>query len=243
MSAFFSFLQSWLLRQWASLVGFRPWVINRLVRWGNPLLAAQLVERKFDRLAPRDERIASGDRFKAKWGFLDAALFLKDCDPEAAVAVLNQYVAEESLPGFRSRVLMELWLTLPHCTGDPETIGKIDRILGLAARANDGLIKDLLENGQTKPASALVSRIKEKEVPKAMRFVSVETGAYLLRKLRKSDPDWYEQFFGKLHAEYAEKVESHWNRQKYFRKRREQREVLPADDPPEPEALEEGDEE
>lgn len=237
MTAFFSFVKSWLLRMYASLVGIHPRVIDRFVLAGNPLYATRLVDHKFDWLAPKEERVAAGDWFKGKWGFVEAARFLLKCRPRVAAAVLNQYFNGDMFQSSRHkpRVLMELWLTLPFFNEDAETREKVDRIITLVARSNDKLIGNLLEEGQAKPAFELVSRIKEKEVPKAMRFVPVETGAFLLGKLRRSDPDWFEELFGKLDARYAENVLSHWNRQEFLRREDRRRDLVPTNPETDPE--------
>jgi hypothetical protein len=223
IKASWKYFKSWLFHLWASLISVHPGTVNWLVRAGKPAFATRLVEGRFDRLAPKDERVATNDWFKKKWGFPEAAQFLLRCRTAAAAAVLNQYFTHDELPRFRATVLTELLLTLPPISNDPDKKAKADEIVNLVARTNGELIGELLAKGQAQPAYELVSRIKEKEVPKAMRFAPVETGAYLLRKLRRDDPDWYAVFEGKLDAKYAEDVIHHWRQQEFWRKKSQAR--------------------
>ncbi len=217
MRAFWNYIKSWFFHLYASLVSIRPATINWLVRWGKPALAVELLEGKFDQLAPREERIVGNDWFRKKWAFPQAAQFLVRCKTTAAAAVIHAY-ANHPEKSFKAGVFVELLLTLPMISNDPEKRQKVNEILSLVARVNGSLMEDVLKKGQAGPAYQLVSRIREKEVPKAMRFTPVETGAYLLRKLRAEDPDYYEVFEGKLHAEYAEKLKNHWRRDEFRRK-------------------------
>lgn len=217
MQALWNYVKSWFWQKYASTVGFSPQTINLLIRARKPEAAVLLLERKFNQLAPKEEREASGEPFRMKWAFPDAAQFLVRCKPTAAAAVIHQYTKTPDV-SFRASVFVELLLTLPMISNDPEKYEKVNEILSLVARVNQKLMGAVLENGQVKPAYELVSRIKEKEVPKAMRFTPVETGAYLLRKLRREDPGYYEVFEGKLHAEYAEKIKTHWHRDEFRRR-------------------------
>lgn len=219
MKDFWNYVKSWFFHLYAAMVTIRPATINWLVGWGKPEVAVGLLEGKFDQLAPWDERVASNEWYKKKWAFPDAAQFLVRCKPTAAAAVIHQYTKTSDV-SFRAAVFVELLLTLPMFSKEnaPENYGKVNEILSLVARINGSLMEDVLKKGQAKPAYELVSRIKEKEVPKAMRFTPVETGAYLLRKLRAEDPGYYEVFEGKLHAEYAEKIKNHWHRDEFRRK-------------------------
>lgn len=214
---FWNFVKAWVSRQYASAVGFSPRVINWYVRVRRPERAVTLMEKKFNERAPKEERDASNEPFRMKWAFPDAAQFLVRCTPTAAAAVIHQYTKIPEI-SFRASVFVELMLTLPMISNDPEKYDKVNEIISLVARINGSLMEDVLKKGQAKPAYELVSRIKEKEVPKAMRFTPVETGAYLLRKLRADDPDYYAVFEGKLHAEYAEKIIAHWNLEEFHQK-------------------------
>jgi hypothetical protein len=242
MQDFWNYIKSWFFHLWASLATIRPGTINWLVRSGRPKMAVGLLEGKFDQLAPWDERIASNDWYKKKWAFPQAAQFLVECKITAAAAVIHAY-ANHPQNSFRASVFVELLLTLPMFSkeNEPEKWEKVNEILTLVAKINGSLMEDVLKKGQAKPAYELVSRVKEKEVPKALRFTPVETGAYLLRKLRTEDPDYYEVFEGKLHAEYAEKIKNHWHRDEFRRKSGRGWEDAPLrveSDEPEPERIE-----
>jgi hypothetical protein len=240
MQEFWNYIKSWFFHLYASLVSIRPATINLLVRWGKPELALELLEGKFDQLAPREERIASNEWYKKKWAFPKAAQFLVNCKTTAAAAVIHAY-ANHPQKNFKATVLVDLLLTLPPIANDPEKSAKGEEIVSIVAKVNPGLIVKFLQEGPSKAAFALISRVKDPVIFKSMRQVPVETGAYLLRKLRAEDSEYYEVFEGKLHAEYAEKIKTHWHRDEFRRRsgRGWEHAPLPIEsDEPEPEQIE-----
>ncbi len=193
-----------LLRWLASIFLLGPRRLNTLVRFKMPKAAAVWVNRSFDKLAPKEERLSPATRQKIKWDFFNAAQFLLRCHPFTVAAIFIQWFHEEELrSGHKPQVIVMLWLTNDRFTGDADISRNVIDTLSVVAKSDMGLLKEMLKN---LPASACITFLDQVRVPPVAKAVSSlpdDALAYALHEIRKRDPERFAELFGKLSADKA----------------------------------------
>ncbi len=183
-----------------------------------PAKAALFVHTRFDKLAPKPSRIASGDNMMKKWDFLGACKFLFKCKPETAVAILNQWYNNKKLRSVKTTppifikpgIILNLMLTVPHMAfgmEEEEKKEKVEKIITLVAITNKELLKERFEKGPLN-ASVNIMEIKNPDFMAAfvpfMNFdIELSRLAVLLFLMEEKNPDQFENLLDRLPSERA----------------------------------------
>ncbi len=186
-----------------------------------PVKAALFVHTRFDKLAPKPARIASGNHMMKKWDFLGASKFLLNCKPETAVAILNQFYNNKKLKSIPSMppifikpgIILNLMLTVPYMAfglKEEEKKERVEKIITLVAGTNKDLLKERFEKGPLN-ASVTIMEIKNPDfmaafVPFMTFDIELSRLAVLLFLLEEKNPDQFKNLLDRLPSERALEV-------------------------------------
>ncbi len=130
--------------------------------------AAAFFNAKFDDLAPKETRIATGNYRQKKWDFFAAAKLLLELNPSTSAALINEMHSNPKLKNIpaeppifiKAGILFNLILTVPHMAfglTEEHMTKQVDQIATLIAVTNKPLLKDRFLNG---PLNAAVRILK-----------------------------------------------------------------------------------
>lgn len=205
----------------ANYVVTRPTIIDRYVWLRRTERAAALLNAKFDKMMPRNFRMAANDYDKKKWDFFEAAKFFLDLKPETIVAIFSQWFVQPGFdPKFKPSVIMNLWLTLPLPALIPqglegeekdnkikELTKKIEDVAFIMGESNPDLVADFLQNMSVAGAISFLEKTGAPPIMMVFRkIIPFETTIKLLNALRGKNPDRFVFWFQKFPIEDAAKI-------------------------------------
>lgn len=171
-----------------------------------PAKAADLLDSKFEALAPKPVRIITGNYNAIKWDMMGACKFLLELKPESAVVVLNQWFKNPkfSSVSFRAGVILNMMLTVPPVAlgfkdKEDELNQKLGQIVTFVATTNKDLLKNRFETG---PINASLRILELVAAPPAiLPFLAndiPELAPFFLFQLQNKNPDRFQFLFEKL---------------------------------------------
>jgi hypothetical protein len=189
------------------ILKFLPGNIVELYIWlGMRVKATELLDSKFDKLAPKPMRIISGNNKATKWDMMGACQFLLSLKPEFAVVILNQWSNNEKFKSvaFRAGAILNMMLTLPPPAlgfkdKEDELNQKVGQIVTFVTTSNKDLLKNRFETG---PVNASVRILELAAAPPAIiPFLAndiSELAPFFLLQLQNKNPDRFQFLFEKL---------------------------------------------
>ncbi|GBC63140.1 hypothetical protein DENIS_4133 [Desulfonema ishimotonii] len=203
----FQFIKRTLLQWLSGNLLMHPAVVNFLIRIEMAHTAATLINNKFDRLAPGEERTASCDYFRRKWAFFDAARFLLQCGSTTTAAIFTRFFEDAELnAAHKPGAIVNLWFTHDAFQSDEALAKKATDISSVVAKSHKALITDILKSMSSQGLITFLDKVRIAPADKALMGLPPEATAYGLHRIRESDPDRFDAVVAKFSPEYAADV-------------------------------------